>query len=69
MVASKLANMKSGTRTDLGLKDTRSTADAAKLLSVSEPSVKRAKQVVERGSKELVQAVEHDQVSLNQAVF
>jgi hypothetical protein len=58
MVASKLANMKSGTRTDLGLKDTRSTADAAKLLSVSEPSVKRAKQVVERGSKELEEYVE-----------
>jgi hypothetical protein len=42
--------------------------DAAKLLSVSVPSVQRAKQVVEKGSSELVQAVECGEINLNQAV-
>lgn len=40
----------------------------AKLLNVSTASVDRAKQVVERGAKELIQAVERGEVSLNQAV-
>jgi hypothetical protein len=61
MVASKLATLKhgeigNGRKVD-GSNDL-STSDAATMLSVSEASVKRAKQVLANGSSELVKAVE-----------
>jgi|694.fasta_scaffold109036_2 hypothetical protein len=37
MIAAKMADMKSGARTDLGSNDTRSITDAASQLNVSEP--------------------------------
>jgi hypothetical protein len=63
MVAAKLANMKrgdvgNGRKCKVDGSNDLPTADAAKLLQVSDKSVKRAKQVVERGSKELEEYVE-----------
>ncbi len=72
MVAAKLAKIeRGGDRKTDKIKvsiDTLKRDEAAKLLNVSIASVARAKQVVERGSKELVQAVERGEVNLSQAV-
>lgn len=66
-VAAKLATLKNGQRKDGARSNDLAVSDAADLLSVSEPSVKRAKHVIANGSKELVQAVERGDVNLNQA--
>jgi N6-adenosine-specific RNA methylase IME4/ParB-like chromosome segregation protein Spo0J len=44
-----------------------SQSDAAELLNVSVPSLKRAKQVIDRGAPELVQAVERGDVAVSTA--
>jgi ParB-like chromosome segregation protein Spo0J len=56
-VAAKIATMRSGTRTDLGSKDTKSIDDAAKQMKVSPASVKRAKKVHSKGSKAVKKAM------------
>lgn len=55
MVAAKLANMRSGERTDLSSIDLRSVSQpqAAALLNVSRPTVQRAKKVITDGIPEL----------------
>lgn len=69
IVAAKIATMKPGDaksqRDDAQI--CASQAEAANLLSVSRRSVQTARQILDSGSKELVQAVEQDKVSLNQA--
>jgi hypothetical protein len=68
MVAAKLANMRSGERTDLVPIDTRSSiADAAKQLKVGRASVARAKKVRQRGSVEVNAAVEQGQLPVSVA--
>jgi N6-adenosine-specific RNA methylase IME4 len=68
MVAAKLANMVQGTRTDIRSIDTMSQPKAAELLNVSVPSVKRAKQVIEHGTPEMIHAVEQGEVTVSKAV-
>lgn len=68
LVAAKLATLGNGQRKDGARSNDLAQADAAALLQVSEPSVKRAKHVIANGSKELVQAVELGDVNLNQAL-
>jgi hypothetical protein len=68
VIAAKMATLKRGgdRKTDefKGSKDT-SIESASKLLNVSEPSVKRAKQVLEHGSKELNEAVERGEIQVS----
>ena len=68
MVASKLANMMSGERTDLGSIDPRlSIEDAAKQLNVGRATVVRAKSVTENGSEELQAAVSSGELPVSLA--
>lgn len=68
MVASKLANMMSGERTDLGSIDPRlSIEDAAKQLNVGRATVVRAKSVTENGSEELQEAVSSGELPVSLA--
>jgi hypothetical protein len=67
-VAGKLATLKRGgdrKSDEFKVSKDTSIADAAKLMNVSEVSVKRAKQVIEHGSKELVAAMERGDVSVS----
>jgi ParB-like chromosome segregation protein Spo0J len=66
-VAAKIATMRSGTRTDLGSKDTKSIDDAAKQMKVSPASVKRAKKVHAKGSEAVKQAVEQGELTVSVA--
>jgi hypothetical protein len=67
MVAGKLAtlNVGSNQHSKEGRSIDLSQDDAAKLLSVSVPSVKRAKQVIEHGSKAIVDAVESGEIPVS----
>ncbi len=56
MVAAKLANMPEG-RPETRSIDLVSQLEAATMLNVSAPTVKRAKSVMEHGTAELVEAV------------
>ncbi|MGE9266405.1 hypothetical protein ACQKHB_23035, partial [Escherichia coli] len=70
MVASKLATMRQGSRTDLEHSESFpevSQSDAAKLLNVSDRSIRTAKTVQEQGTPELVAAVESGKVSVSAA--
>lgn len=67
MVASKIANMPQGARTDIAPIGAKSDAEAARLLNVSERSVERAKAVRRDGAPELVAAVETGSASLSAA--
>lgn len=67
MVASRLANMPQGARTDIAPIGAMSDAAAAKMLNVSERSVERAKAVRRDGAPTLVVAVETGDVSLSAA--
>jgi ParB-like chromosome segregation protein Spo0J len=72
LVAAKMANLKSGDNqyTEVRSIDRTSPismADAAKLMDVSEPSVKRAKQVLASGNQALIEAVEKGEKSLSAA--
>ena len=67
MVAAKLANMKSGTRTDLEPSAERrevSISQAAQMLKTSKKSVERAKSVQKHGEPELVAAVETGDIAV-----
>lgn len=70
MAAAKLSNMQQGARTDIkpaaNLQEV-SRANAAELLNVSERTVNTAKKVERQGAPELVQAVEHGEVSVSAA--
>jgi hypothetical protein len=63
MIAAKIANLPNGVRKDesagRSIELPTSQADAASLMNVSVPSLKRAKSVQEHGTKELVKAVEN----------
>jgi hypothetical protein len=66
LVAGKLATLKRGRPSEEnGPIGPFSIEDAANLLSVGERSVKRAKQVIEHGSPELVDAVERGEIPVS----
>ena len=69
MIAAKLANMRQGERTDLPSFEGRSVSQeqAARLLNVGLASVERAKVVCDRGTPEMVEAVERGEVSVSAA--
>lgn len=69
MVAAKLASMKSGERTDLSSFDPRSVSQpqAAAMLNVSVPTVKRSKKVLTSGIPELQDMVTGGEVSAKAA--
>jgi N6-adenosine-specific RNA methylase IME4/ParB-like chromosome segregation protein Spo0J len=66
MVAARMANLKWGQRADR-VEGSIDLSTAAKLVSVSEPSVKRARVVLEHGTPELVQAVDHGRIAVHEA--
>ena len=67
MVAAKLADLGKGERQDRSIDLSTTQAQAAGMLNVSVPSIKRARVVVEHGSAELTQAVESGAVSVSAA--
>lgn len=68
MVASKLATLEKGTRQDRSRDPSTPTqAESARLMHVSEKSVKRARQVQKSGVPELVEAVERGSMPLTTA--
>lgn len=67
MVASRLAKMPQGARTDIASIDAMSQSQAAELLNVGRASVQRAREVIDNGAPELVQAVERGEVSVSLA--
>ncbi len=67
MVAAKIATMQSGARTDLRSIDLMSQTQAAEVLNVSVPSVKRAKKVQESGDALLIADVESGKVTVSAA--
>ena len=70
MVAAKLVTMRSGARTDLeppaNLPEVSQPA-AAQLLNVSERSVRHARQVIDKGTTTLRQAVEQGDIPVSRA--
>jgi hypothetical protein len=66
MVAARMANLKWGQRADR-VEGSIDLSTAAKLVSVSEPSVKRARAVLEYGTPELCAAVEHGRIAVHEA--
>jgi hypothetical protein len=69
MVAASIANMPDHRPTNKGANlHNKSIPDAAEKLNVSERSVKTAKQIKEKGSPELVAAVESGKVAVSDAV-
>lgn len=67
MIASNLATMKQGARTDLSPIGGMSQSEAAKALSVGKRSVERAVQVSAKAEPEVVAAVTSGEMSLNEA--
>ena len=67
MVAAKIATMQQGARTDIRSIDLKSQTQAAEMLNVSVPSVKRAKKVRESGDASLIAAVESGEVTVTAA--
>ena len=67
MIAAKLATMGQGARTDIRSIDLMSQAQAATLLNVSVPSIKRARVVYTSGDPDLVDAVERGSVAVSAA--
>ncbi len=63
MVASRLANMQQGARTDLTEISVMSQPQAASLLNVSTDSVQFAKKVLDQGSEELIQKVDTGEIA------
>ena len=66
MVAARMADLKWGQRADR-VEGSIDLSTAARLVSVSEPSVKRAKVVLERGILELQQAVDRGRIAVHEA--
>ena len=72
LVAKRLATMRQGSRTDLGLSVNLpevSQAEAAKLLNVSERTLRTAGTVLDQGAPELVADVERGDVSVSAAAY
>lgn len=67
MVASRLANMKQGARTDLTEISVMSQPEAAAMLNVSTDSVQFAKKVLDQGSEELIQKVDAGEIAVSTA--
>jgi len=67
IVAGRLANLRRGERADRSIEPSTTQANAAELLNVSVPSVKRAREVLDHGAPELVAAVERGEVSVSAA--
>lgn len=67
MVAGKVANLKPGRPAEKGSIDPVSINAAAGMMNVGTASVKRAKKVIEKGSKALQKAVEAGDVSVSKA--
>lgn len=72
-VAAKIANMRQGERTDLAEPSANlpkvAQADAARMLNVSERSLRTAKTVIEKGVPELQQAVERGEIAVSAAAL
>lgn len=66
MIAAKMATLQIGANQHVS-NDTPSSEDAADLLSVSRPTVCRAKHVLEHGCKELIAAVEACEITVSMA--
>jgi N6-adenosine-specific RNA methylase IME4 len=69
MVASRLATLGQGARTDLASIDAMSQDDAGELLNVSRASVQRAHEVQTHGVPELAQAVDEGRVAVSTAAL
>lgn len=67
MVASRLANMQQGARTDIVEISTMSQTQAADLLNVSRESVISAKKVLDQGSEALIQKVDAGELAVSTA--
>lgn len=67
MVAAKIATLEKGQRQDRSIDLSTTQDEAATLLNVSVPSVKRARQVLTDGTPELVTAVEQGKVAVSTA--
>lgn len=67
LVADRLTTLRRGERADRSIDPSITQAEAAELLNVSIPSVKRARQVNANGAPELVAAVESGKVSVSAA--
>lgn len=67
MVAAKVATLDKGQRQDRSIDPSTTVHQAADLLNVSEPSVKRARKVHDRGAPELTRAVERGDISVSAA--
>jgi len=67
MVAAKLATLRDGQRQVGQLADVPSQAEAATMLNVGERGVRRAREVLDRGTPELAHAVESGEVSVSAA--
>lgn len=67
MVAARLATMPRGTRTDIGSIDPKlvSNDEAADMLNISAPSVKRAKTILRDGTSEEIEAVEKGEAAVS----
>jgi ParB-like chromosome segregation protein Spo0J len=68
MIAAKIASLPQGARTDLAENSAMSQPEAAEALKVSRGSVQNAKQVLDRGTPELVDAVRDGAISVGAAV-
>jgi hypothetical protein len=66
MVAARMANLKWGQRADR-VEGSIDLSTAAKLVNVSEPTVRRARAVLEHGTAELQQAVEQGRIAVHEA--
>lgn len=67
MIAAKMATLKHGGDRSKGSNDLLSQDDAAAMLSVSVPTLKRAKYVLDNGSQALIDAVERTDVTVAMA--
>jgi len=67
MVAAKIATMSEGRPSETRSIDLVSQDDAAEMLNVSVPSVKRAKKVQESGNEKLIADVESGKVTVSAA--
>lgn len=70
LVGAKLANMKSGTRTDRPRENSTevSNTEASKKLNVSNFIIKQAKKVLRESPQEVIQAIEKGELTVNKAI-
>jgi hypothetical protein len=67
MIAARVANMRQGARTDLSPIGEKSQAQAASMFNVGKRSVERAGEVLDKGSPELIEKVEHGDLAVSAA--